>query len=703
MRWAPIPIRRDAGIAAWQPSWICPRCAESVELADLEVPSGVGDECRECNRTVRWVFDRRTHSGRTECSRGCSGGERQLTMAAPSAPAPALPTSPVPGAAAAVPADAAAVGMQRALAPPHVDVDPRAAGAPRTAVPAAFWFACGPPAGSVSDATNSWLYAWRADPRARGWWDEAQQLLMAFEPVAPQDLAATLRRAAEAAPAHAHHFPDLLARLERACLPGGARVHVGWAVRQLRESDGYLLAPVQEALLECFGGLHTRSAFAPERRVSFHQRAAELASPAGGDGPASSTNEAAADQERADQAANSGIAGDEHGMLQEANSDIDAAGVCYVLSIVGWRRVDGEPWSDTMTRMNQRAVQLCGNRDEKSMAELGLQMGSQNSVDRSLTRTGKSKDGLHEAQGRLQVWEAARSLAFLPTLLGGLGLCSAERVRAAAYWAAWADALPVMHQRRPDAAARCARELAAADAAAAPSLRAAAAAGAVLDAEGWTTRPDWPALLEGVAPAPAPDEPAETGDWIRGWQRPAARALNTSYRERLLLSLRADSRALLRSQSGAHAGEWLRAIPADAASTLAPPEMLIALRRRLRLPLPLAAARCGGGGEAGCGARVDELGDHRAACARSGLLARRAPLLERAWVRVAREAVGAEGWQRRWWGFLSCAQQRALASTLLGGIWRAPAQPGGDGQPTLSEVVELAEPALPSLLPLRAA
>ena len=241
---------------------------------------------------------------------------------------------------------------------------------------------------------------------------------------------------------------------------------------------------------------------------------------------------------------------------------------------------------------------------------------------------------LSEPDAEGEVWEAARSLAFLPTLLGGLGLCSAERVRAAAYWAAWADALPVMHQRRPDAAARCARELAAADAAAAPSLRAAAAAGAVLDAEGWTTRPDWPTLLEGVAPpAPAPDEPAETGDWIRGWQRPAARALNTSYRERLLLSLRADSRALLRSQSGAHAGEWLRAIPADAASTLAPPEMLIALRRRLRLPLPLAAARCGGGGEAGCGARVDELGDHRAACARSGLLARRAPLLERAWVR----------------------------------------------------------------------
>lgn len=32
------------------------------------------------------------------------------------------------------------------------------------------------------------------------------------------------------------------------------------------------------------------------------------------------------------------------------------------------------------------------------------------------------------------------------------------------------------------------------------------------------------------------------------------------------------------------------------------------------------------------------LGDHHAACARSGLLARRAPIIERAWVRAAREA-----------------------------------------------------------------
>ena len=39
----------------------------------------------------------------------------------------------------------------------------------------------------------------------------------------------------------------------------------------------------------------------------------------------------------------------------------------------------------------------------------------------------------------------------------------------------------------------------------------------------------------------------------------------------------------------------------------------------------------------------DALGDHILACSRTGLLARRAKVVERAWVRVAREAVGAEG------------------------------------------------------------
>ena len=40
---------------------------------------------------------------------------------------------------------------------------------------------------------------------------------------------------------------------------------------------------------------------------------------------------------------------------------------------------------------------------------------------------------------------------------------------------------------------------------------------------------------------------------------------------------------------------------------------------------------------------MDALGDHALACTRTGLIARRAKIVERAWVRVAREAVGPEG------------------------------------------------------------
>jgi len=57
----------------------------------------------------------------------------------------------------------------------------------------------------------------------------------------------------------------------------------------------------------------------------------------------------------------------------------------------------------------------------------------------------------------------------------------------------------------------------------------------------------------------------------------------------------------------------------------------LALRRRLRLPLRLRLHRCGP--SPGCGGLVNVF----------GLLARRAKIVERALVRVAREAVGADG------------------------------------------------------------
>ena len=176
-----------------------------------------------------------------------------------------------------------------------------------------------------------------------------------------------------------------------------------------------------------------------------------------------------------------------------------------------------------------------------------------------------------------------------------------------------------------------------------PSLRAVADSRELLQAEGWEACPSWRAILQGARPVPP--KHAGPGDWPHGWQFMAVLRVahpQPYFRDIVLLpAMTPSARALVRSQAGPHAGSWLTAIPAEPATTLTPQAMQLALRRRLRMPLPLSHGRCGP--THGCGGQVDRFGDHALACPRTGLLARRAETLEHAWVRVAREAVGAEG------------------------------------------------------------
>ena len=161
----------------------------------------------------------------------------------------------------------------------------------------------------------------------------------------------------------------------------------------------------------------------------------------------------------------------------------------------------------------------------------------------------------------------------------------------------------------------------------------AAEARQTLQGDGWTDCPTWRAVLEGQG-APAAGE-TSAGERPHGWQCHATRIQTKFYRDRVLMpALSPSAQALLRSQAGPQAGMWLTAIPAEAATTLPPQAMLVALRRRLRLALPLCPSRCGP--NPGCGGTVDAFGDH-------ALASRRAKIVERAWVRVAREAVGPEG------------------------------------------------------------
>ena len=73
-------------------------------------------------------------------------------------------------------------------------------------------------------------------------------------------------------------------------------------------------------------------------------------------------------------------------------------------------------------------------------------------------------------------------------------------------------------------------------------------------------------------------------------------------------------------------------IPYHADTTYESHLFRILLLRRLRLPIPLTASHCR------CRRALDPYGDHRAACAQSGILRNRAGPLERATARMCREA-----------------------------------------------------------------
>ncbi|CAK0891154.1 unnamed protein product [Prorocentrum cordatum] len=200
----------------------------------------------------------------------------------------------------------------------------------------------------------------------------------------------------------------------------------------------------------------------------------------------------------------------------------------------------------------------------------------------------------------------------------------ATRTSPAAYWGAWADALHMLHQRRPVEAAAIRDSLDGTRPGRRGNLAAAAAAAQLFETEGFR-RSFWTDLLQGLRPeAPPRSEAAEPGEWQHGWQFHAYSARSTHYRGNVFMpSLTMANQAMRRSGSGPRAAYWLHTVPTAEGREFKPARFLAALRRRLRLPGPL-----------------DPLGDHLAACPRTGLFARRAKPLGRAWARVAREAGG---------------------------------------------------------------
>ena len=218
----------------------------------------------------------------------------------------------------------------------------------------------------------------------------------------------------------------------------------------------------------------------------------------------------------------------------------------------------------------------------------------------------------------------------MPLAQGGLGLQSATATAPAAYWASWADTLPTLARQLPAFTARV-QDFFSNPARAPPSIQAAHQAAGTLSANGWNP-PTWHDLTNGTSPPRPADIPHEEPT-ARGRQHKAANVIQTRCRAQLFTALDpASSQAMLTSQAGPHSSRAFTTIPFRPDFHYPSHLFRILLLRRPRLPLQLAAQTCRRR------RTLDLLGDHRAACAQSGVLQSRGGALERAAARVCREA-----------------------------------------------------------------
>lgn len=229
--------------------------------------------------------------------------------------------------------------------------------------------------------------------------------------------------------------------------------------------------------------------------------------------------------------------------------------------------------------------------------------------------------------------EVSRRIACLPLRHAGGGLRSALRTRHGAFWAAWADSLQFIITRFPMLGENILNQLDGRVACSSFTIRAVIEARSFLDEAGFSS-PHWVALAAGHRPPEAAEDmERDPGQWQHGWQFFACDMLERREVEELREVMPDWMVALHRSQGGVGASAWLTCIPLCEALTLEPMLFLTALRRRLFLPLPVGSRFC-----RACNCSVDAWGHHALVCRRLGWMARRAGILETAWLQVFREA-----------------------------------------------------------------
>ena len=148
------------------------------------------------------------------------------------------------------------------------------------------------------------------------------------------------------------------------------------------------------------------------------------------------------------------------------------------------------------------------------------------------------------------------AISTMPMGMGGGGIRSATRAAPCAYWASWADALPMLRQRNPVAASHLLRRLVQNDVDDIPCLRELQECRLQVVAAGFDSCPSWEALWDGARPE-QPNEP-EPGEWRHGWQYHACSRTEKTYREHVVMpALDNTTKALLRLQSGRCSGRHL--------------------------------------------------------------------------------------------------------------------------------------------------
>ena len=151
----------------------------------------------------------------------------------------------------------------------------------------------------------------------------------------------------------------------------------------------------------------------------------------------------------------------------------------------------------------------------------------------------------------------AKPAASMPLNLGGMGLRDAVREAVPAYWASWADCMPMIFNRHPPVANLFVHEL---EGAPEGALGAAAEARRAMIGVWGFDPPIWEDLVHGARPPPA--EPEKIEIWSgRGWQHEAASRVEFQHMEELFTHMTPSHRAQVRSQAGPGAGMALSAAP----------------------------------------------------------------------------------------------------------------------------------------------